>query len=164
MRVALYACLCAVVLAGALLACSGAQPTASDSETNTASASASASVEAVPAAPSLALPSLIGLSIDEVRSRLGKPQEQPAEPSAREKEKDAADTWKNTFEVQGATLVATFNAHTRVVRDIVLLGTNEEELLHRAGLDPNATEYIVLPVTDSVDVTRTTGIRMVPRE
>jgi len=150
-----------VMLSGGLLACSGAQPAGN---TDATEITVAASQPPIPTGPLLNMPTLAGLSIDQLRQQLGKPQESQPEPTQRQKMLGTGDTWENTFLTKGSTLVVTFNARTRTVRDIVVLGDNEAELMRRGGLNQNAAEYIVLLVTDSLDVTRTTGLRMVPKK
>ncbi|SMB98072.1 hypothetical protein SAMN00120144_4165 [Hymenobacter roseosalivarius DSM 11622] len=71
--------------------------------------------------------------------------------------------WVNTFETGGVTLVVTFNARTRKVRDIVMTGNNEEELMQRGNLTLTASSYIVLPVFAPEAATTLLGVRVIKR-
>lgn len=115
------------------------------------------------------LPTLAGYTIEQVRQQLGAPQTQaeppPAQPQPRSSRslriKD--EGWANTFETGGVTLIVTFNARTRKVRDIVMNGSNEEELMQRGNLILTAPSYIVLPVFAPEAVTTLLGIRVIKR-
>ncbi|KUG08395.1 hypothetical protein [Solirubrum puertoriconensis] len=121
------------------------------------------------APPVLNVPDLVGRNIDEVRKALGKPRETQAlplaaEPTAVQLRTSQAEEWTNTFDYQGATIVATFNAHTRKVRDLVLLGTNEDELMRRGNLDLVGDTYLVLPVPSPAEPSKIMGIRVLARK
>ncbi|AYA35889.1 hypothetical protein D3Y59_01780 [Hymenobacter oligotrophus] len=121
------------------------------------------------AAPALNVPALVGRTIDEVREVLGNPREahaQPlgAEPTAAQWNTGQAREWTNTFDYQDATIVATFDARTRKVRDLVLLGGNEDELMRRGNLDLVSDTYLVLPVPSPVEPSKITGIRVLARK
>jgi hypothetical protein len=111
---------------------------------------------------------LIGYSIEGVRKQLGSPRETQVEPPAAQPKprktrslrvKD--EGWVNTFETSGVTLVVTFNARTRKVRDIVLAGNNEEELMQRGNLTLTASSYIVLPVFAPEAASELLGVRII---
>ncbi|RAK63530.1 hypothetical protein DLM85_21250 [Hymenobacter edaphi] len=111
---------------------------------------------------------LVGRNIDQVRQRLGPPREtrqQPVglEPTAEQLRATKGEGWINTFEKDGTTIVVTFNARTREVQDLVLVGSNEDELLRRGNLDFVADNYLVLPVTDPSAPSRIMGVRVVAR-
>jgi hypothetical protein len=111
---------------------------------------------------------LVGRDIDYVRRQLGPPREtrQQAiglEPTAAQMRATKGEDWINTFEQQGTTIVITFNARTRQVRDLVLLGSNEDELLRRTGLEYVADKYLVLPVTNPTEPSKIMGVRVVAR-
>ncbi len=116
------------------------------------------------------VPSFVNYSIEEVRSRLGTPRETQLEPPVvkptqrRRKSLRVADEgWTNTFETNGVTLAVTFNARTRCVRDIVLLGDSEDELMQRGNLVLTAPAYIVLPVMNPEKATELLGVRVIGR-
>ncbi|MCC3159586.1 hypothetical protein LJ737_20260 [Hymenobacter sp. 15J16-1T3B] len=120
------------------------------------------------AARSLNVAALVGRNIDQVRQRLGPPREtrqQAAgpEPTPEQLRSTRGEGWINTFEKDGVTLVVTFNARTREVNDLVLVGTNEDELLRRANLDFVNDDYLVLPVTNPAEPSKIMGVRVVKR-
>ncbi|MGY3087745.1 hypothetical protein ACVWYF_000771 [Hymenobacter sp. UYAg731] len=49
------------------------------------------------------------------------------------------------FQSRGLNIVVAFDAHTRRVNELLLMGTNENELMVRSGLQLNSSEYLVLP-------------------
>lgn len=122
-------------------ACSGAHE-----PTQTVPAAAHAGV-----APTANVPALLGVSIDGLHSRLGPKQPLPTgfanpaevlgEPSQLASQDSVA-----SFKTGGLTLIASYNAHTRQVHDLVLLGHHEDSLMARAALRTNASKYLVLPV------------------
>ncbi|WP_460576423.1 hypothetical protein [Hymenobacter coalescens] len=113
-------------------------------------------------------PALVGRNIDQVRRQLGPPRETRTqaiglEPTRQQLQDTKGEDWINTFEQDGTTIVVTFNARTRQVRDLVLLGTNEDELVRRAGLELVDDRYLVLPVPDPAAPTKIMGVRVLPR-
>ncbi|GAB2792436.1 hypothetical protein HNQ93_003602 [Hymenobacter luteus] len=141
-------------------ACTGAQ-TASESRTPATDA----------AAPAVALdvPTLVGRNIDQVRRALGPPREARdqkvgAEPTAEQMKATKGEDWINTFEHNGVTVVATFNARTRKVRDLVLVGTDEDEILQKGNLSLTATQYMVLPVISPSNNREIIGMRVLARK
>lgn len=151
-----------VMLAG-LGSCTGTQSSAS--EVVTPAANSSASVVAV----AVDVPQLIGQSIDEVRKKLGPAREKTStaiglEPTPAQMKATNGEDWINTFEKGGQTLVVTFNARTRTVRDIVLIGPDEDHLLQAGNLNLTASHYIVLPVPDPKNTHEVVGLRVVPRK
>ncbi|ALW85758.1 hypothetical protein AUC43_12050 [Hymenobacter sedentarius] len=64
------------------------------------------------------------------------------------------------FQTPGLALVASFDYHTRRVSDILLLGSNENELMRRAQLHLGADHYLVLPVFQENHPTRLLGLRV----
>ncbi|MBC6989313.1 hypothetical protein [Hymenobacter sp. BT491] len=119
--------------------------------------------------PALDLPALLVQNIDSLRRLIGPPRElqgegSAAEPGARDSGTAAkVENWVNTFEKNRSTLIVTFNARTRKVVDIVLPGTDEEELMQQANLSLYDSRYIVLPVGDPKSLDRITGLRIIPR-
>ncbi|MBX0288954.1 hypothetical protein K3G63_00805 [Hymenobacter sp. HSC-4F20] len=161
MRAFCYLPLLLVLLAG-LTSCSGSQ---------TVSETTSPAPGTVGAAPAVAIdvPALVGRNIDQVRRVLGTPREARdqkvgAEPTAEQMKATKGEDWINTFERQGVTLVATFNARTRKVRDLVLVGTDEDEILQNGNLSLTATDYIVLPVANPQNNRELIGMRVVARK
>jgi len=145
------------LLAGSagLAACSGAhEPT----QTATA-ARADAAIKAN-------VPALVGLSIDGLHRRLGPSQPLPAgftDPrvlSGSDTRPTAPDSVAS-FQTGGITLIASFDAHTRQVRDLLLLGPHEDSLMAQAALRSNASDYLVLPVFYPQHPNRLLGLRVV---
>lgn len=123
---------------------------------------------AVPTAAPLNISTLVGRNIDQLRRQLGPPQEtkdQPIglEPTAEQMRATKGQDWVNTFDKNGQTIVVTFNARTRQVRDMVLLGTDEAALTRRAGLDLVSDQYMVVPVMNPNSPSTLMGVRVVAR-
>ncbi|WP_400190263.1 hypothetical protein [Hymenobacter sp. B81] len=115
------------------------------------------------------MPALVGRNIDQIRRVLGSPTETTqstvgAEPSAAQMRATKGEGWINTFEYSGSTIVVTFNARTRKVRDLVLVGTNEDELMRRGNLSLVSPDYVVLPVENPTQPSKITGVRVVARK
>jgi hypothetical protein len=124
-----------------LAACSGAHE----------SAQATVAATHAGAAPTTNVPALVGMSIDDLHRRLGVAQTpppsltDPSGPLAGQNEQAMQDSVV-TFQTGGLTLVASYDVHTRQVRDLLLLGHHEDSLMARATLRSNASSYLVLPV------------------
>ena len=141
--------------ASALAACSGAHEPARVPVSGGAARST--------VAPTANVPALLGKSIDGLRRDLG--------PAALPKDfvdpllalADSAqlpDSIK-AFRTGGLTIVASYDARTRQVRDLLLLGRHEDSLMGRASLRSNAAEYLVLPVFCVGSPNRLLGLRVV---
>ncbi|MCC2546710.1 hypothetical protein LJY25_09675 [Hymenobacter sp. BT175] len=114
------------------------------------------------------MPALVGRNIDQLRRSLGAPLETKdeaigLEPTAEQMKTTKGEDWINTFEKNGSTLVVTFNARTRKVLDVVLVGSDEDELMRRGNLSLTAPNYIVLPVSDPKNTQKLVGVRIVSR-
>ncbi|GAB3238090.1 hypothetical protein GCM10027346_30340 [Hymenobacter seoulensis] len=150
-----------VLLLAGTAACSGTQ---SASETTGIDAAAPK-----PRPVEVDVPALVGRNIDQVRRTLGTPletrnQKVGLEPTPEQMKGTKGEGWINTFERNGTTLIATFNARTRKVRDLVVMGNNEEELLQKANLSLTATTYILLPVADPQNSRQIMGMRVVAKK
>ncbi|RYU74776.1 hypothetical protein [Hymenobacter persicinus] len=150
-----------VLLLSGLAACTGTQTASEKSAPDLGSAS-SVRPNAVD------MPALVGRNIDQVRRALGPPTETKEEaigmePTAEQMKATKGEDWINTFEKNGSTVVVTFNAKTRKVLDMVLIGSNEDELMRRGNLSLTAQNYIVLPVTDPKNAEKVSGLRVVSR-
>ena len=113
-------------------------------------------------APTTDVPALLGASIDGLRQRLGASQPLPAAlavamPEARLALTDSV----TTFHTGGLTLVASYNARSRQVRDLLLLGHHEDSLMGRARLRSNAPNYLVMPVFYTGKSFRLLGLRVI---
>ena len=111
-------------------------------------------------APTADVPALLGRSIDELRSRLGTSYPLPAgylDPVSGGV--DNTDSLQ-TFRTGGLRVVATYNARTRQVRDLLVLGQQEDSLMGRASLRSSARGYLVLPVFQYDNPNRLLGLRV----
>jgi hypothetical protein len=140
--------------AGLLAACSGAH------EPRHVAGGGSTHVQV---APTTDVPALVGTSIDGLRQRLGATRPLPpalaaAMPEARLALQDSV----TTFRTGGLTLVASYNARSREVRDLLLLGHHEDSLMGRARLRADAPNYLVMPVFYNGSTFRLLGLRVIP--
>jgi len=136
-----------------LAACSGAH------ESRHVASSGSTHVQVAPTAD---VPALVGASIDGLRQRLGATQPLPqalaeALPEARLALPDSV----TTFRTGGLTVVASYNARSREVRDLLLLGHHEDSLMGRAHLQANAPNYLIMPVFYNGNAYRLLGLRVI---
>ncbi|MGI4742491.1 MAG: hypothetical protein ACRYG7_45620 [Janthinobacterium lividum] len=97
------------------------------------------------------VPALLGTSIDELRTQLGAMHALPPNftnlltRNTTGLLPNKADSLL-AFRTGGLTLVASYNVHTRQVRDLFVLGHQEDSLMARASLRVNANGYLLLPV------------------
>jgi len=117
-------------------------------------------------APTANVPALLGTSIDELRTKLGATHTLPP---------DFVDpVAKNTlgllpgksdsllaFRTGGLTLVASYNARTRQVHDLLVMGHQEDSLMARASLRANTSDYLLLPVFLTNRPNRLVGLRII---
>ncbi len=115
----------------------------------------------VAAAPALDVVAMVGHNIDEVRQRLGP----PVELSQAVRDPIGIRTVDSTlaFRHQGLTVLASYDAGSRRVLDLLVLGPNEDGLMRRTGLVEGAPSYLLLPVFAFNRSTRFVGLRVVPR-
>jgi len=145
-----------LAVSGWLAACSGAHESA---QVTVAAAHAGAAATAN-------VPALVGMSIDDLHSRLGSSQEpaasltNPNGPLASRSEHTVRDSVV-AFQTGGLTLIASYDAHTRQVRDLLLLGQHEDSLMAKATLRSNASNYLVLPVFRADKPNSLLGLRIV---
>ncbi|RZK28621.1 MAG: hypothetical protein EOO63_10835 [Hymenobacter sp.] len=116
--------------------------------------------------PATNVPALLGMSIDKLSERLGPSQHLPpgfANPL--EVVVSAADLNRQdslaSFRTGGLTVLASYDAHTRQVRDLLLLGQREDSLMAQGTLRANARDYLVLPVFRVNKPGRLVGLRVV---
>ena len=150
-----------VVLLSGLAACTGTQ---SASEKSAPNMGTPTSVRP----NALDMPALVGRNIDQIRRALGTPKETNTdaiglEPTPEQMKATKGEDWINTFDKNGSTVVVTFNARTRKVLDMVLIGSDEDELMRRGNLSLTAQNYLVLPVTDPKNADKVSGVRVVSR-
>jgi len=114
------------------------------------------------------VPTLIGKNMDQVRKLLGKPSDKEIEPSKLQK-KNNFDTWDNSFEKDGKTLLVTYNPQNRKVTDFFISSTdpsgasdNYAELLSICNVNRDNAKYSIEPVPAIKDQTKYTGIKIIP--
>lgn len=155
MRLAVFL-LVGVVVPGFLGACSGAHESRHDIAATTAASLSDT--------PRLDVASLLQLSIDEVSRRVGQPHPVPPafdDPTliAQARPGEAADSTA-LFQYQGLNLVVTYNHGTRRVKDLMIMGSNEDELMNLGQLQLGASQYLVLPVFQKHRPTELMGLRV----
>ena len=144
-----------LVAGGGLAACSGAHEQAQVAATTARMSVATTNV-----------PALLGLSIDELRQRLGAAQLPPAsliDPNGAlmgQREQAMQDSVV-TFQTGGLTLAASYDPRTRQVHDLLVLGRHEDSLMAKAALRSNASTYLVLPVFRVNEPNSLLGLRVV---
>jgi hypothetical protein len=123
--------------------------------------------EHVQVAPTTDVPALLGISIDGLRQRLGTPQPLPKRFATSEASRLLYTSQGRldslmVFRTGGLVVLASFNIHSRQVRDLLLLGRHEDSLMGRARLQPNAANYLVMPVFHDNRSFRLLGLRIIP--
>ena len=115
------------------------------------------------------VPSLIGKNIDEIRKVLGKPSDKEIEPTKLQM-KMKFDSWDNSFEKDGRTLLVTFNPQNRQVVDFFIettdpIGSTSDysELLKICNVTNDNPKYSIEPVPTIKDNTKYTGIKIVTK-
>lgn len=111
-------------------------------------------------APTTNVPVLLGRSIDELRSRLGAAQPLPAGYLDPLSAGMATTDSLLAFRTGGLQLVATYNTHTRQVRDLLVLGQQEDSIMGQASLRSSARGYLVMPVFRPDSPNRLLGLRV----
>lgn len=116
--------------------------------------------------PVVDVPSLLALTIDELPARLGRPGPLPAnfiDPAvvALNQIQIPLDSVA-FFRCRGQGFVVTYNAKTRRLIDVLLLGHDEDLLMQRGHLVPDAASYLMVPVFEVGNVMAIQGIRVIP--
>ena len=126
-------------------------------------------VVAPPAAPSpvravVAVPALLGLSVDDLARHLGPPQPLPAPVQALLNQMPGANPVDSVrfFRFRSLEVLVSYDAGTRRFEDLLLLGTDEDLLMQRAGLSAEASNYLLLPVFQARRPTQLVALRVVP--
>ncbi|MBH8556512.1 hypothetical protein [Hymenobacter negativus] len=121
------------------------------------------------AAPALKLPqlnvsALLPLTIDEISQQLGPRLPVPDSftdptrvPSIHSDERLDSTV---LFQHRGLTMVVGYDARTRRVNELLLMGSNENELMTRSGLRLNSPDYLVLPFFQRNRPTQLMGLRV----
>lgn len=117
-------------------------------------------------APAANVPALLGKSIDGLRSKLGAAQALPPSYSDPLTAIITASPTGRTdsllaFRTGGLTLVASYDARTRQVRDLLVLGRHEDSLMARASLQADARNYLVMPVFSANRRNHLLGLRVI---
>jgi hypothetical protein len=112
----------------------------------------------------LDVPALLNLSIDEMSQRVGPPLPLPPgfhDPTLAPASQrgDAIDSMA-LFRSRGVAMVVAYDHRSRQVNDVLLLGSNENELMARAHLQLGAERYLVLPVFQARQSTQLLGLRV----
>lgn len=125
-------------------------------------------VRAVPVLPTLNVPGLLRLTVEEMDGRIGPRlpvgpgfSDPVATPPAQRNELPDSTA---LFRYQGLAIVASFDSRTRRVSDLLLLGNDEDELMRRAQLHLNAKRYLVVPVFQVRRPTELFGLRVLAVE
>ena len=116
----------------------------------------------------LNVPALLGLSIDALDRQLGARQALPAgfiDPMmqpllSRGEPLDSTALFRH----RGLALLATYDHRNRRVRDLLLLGSDEDALMQRARLNATSGRYLLMPVFKLQRPTELMGLRVVPTE
>ncbi|MFD1469840.1 hypothetical protein ACFQ48_16545 [Hymenobacter caeli] len=112
------------------------------------------------AAPALDVPALLGRTIDEVHQRLGPPRALPD--GFQDPVTPGPGDSTLVFRQQGLTMVVRYDAPSRRVLDLLVLGPDEDVLMRQTGLLAGNPAYLLLPVFAVNRSTRLLGLRVVP--
>ncbi len=117
-------------------------------------------------APTANVPALLGKSIDGLRGKLGAAQALPPNYSdPLSAIITASPTGKtdslSAFRVGGLILVASYDARTRQVRDLLVLGRHEDSLMAQASLRAGARNYLIMPVFYANKHNHLLGLRVI---
>jgi hypothetical protein len=110
------------------------------------------------------IPSLLGKSINEIRSILGEPADNQKEPTDLQLQ-TGFDEWSNVFVHQSQSqeeLLVTFDPRTRVVKDFFIGGNDRNLLVQQANLSEENSAYRIEIVKAFGTPTEITGIKIVP--
>ena len=114
--------------------------------------------------PQLNIPDLLKLSIDDVSQRVGPRLPVPAgttDPLVLSLAQRGVPMDSTTFfRSRGLSMVAAYDDRTRRVSELLLLGTDESDLMHRGQLALGAARYLVLPVFQFRHPTKLMGLRV----
>ena len=126
-----------------------------------------AAVKPAPVPQEYDVPSLLGLNADELAVRLGAPTPAPADyhdpVTLPLEQRGSLNDSTALFQAGKLPIVATFDARSHQVIDLVVLGPDEEQLMQQANLDPNARDYLLLAVFKARPKGRFLGVRVVAR-
>ncbi|MDO7876198.1 hypothetical protein Q5H93_15745 [Hymenobacter sp. ASUV-10] len=113
------------------------------------------------------VPSLLGLNAAELIVRLGPPVPAPADyhdpVTLPLEQRGSPNDSTALFQAGKLPIVATFDAKSHQVIDLVVVGPDEERLMQQANLDLNARDYLLLAVFKARPVGKFLGFRVVAR-
>lgn len=140
-----------------MVSCSGTHDSLQDR-------SVSANPRADRDASGLTVSELLPLNIDELDERLGPRLPLPngftdpllAQSVQRSDQPDSC----TLFRRRGLSIVASYDYRSRQVSNLLLVGSNETELMKRAHLQLGAERYLVLPVFKEQPVNELLGLRV----
>lgn len=112
----------------------------------------------------VAMPTLLGLSVDDLARYLGPPQPMPGALQALLSQMPSPAPTDSLlfFRYRHLDVLVSYDAHTRRFNDLLLLGSSEELLMQRAGLSADAVNYLLLPVFHAHRPLQQLGLRVVP--
>ncbi|MCI1187074.1 hypothetical protein MON38_06555 [Hymenobacter sp. DH14] len=112
----------------------------------------------------VAVPALLSLSVDALARKLGPPQPIPSSVQALLSQLPSAEPSDSLqfFRYRSLDVLVSYDAGTRRFNDLLLLGSNEDLLMQRAGLSAEASNYLLLPVFHARRPTQMLGLRVVP--
>ena len=110
------------------------------------------------------VPGMLALSIDELSRQVGPRRPLPAgfvDPLLLSLSQRGVPMDSSTlFQSQGIAMIAAYDDRTRRVSELLLLGTDEDELMYRGRLELGAASYLVLPVFQLQHPTKLMGLRI----
>lgn len=116
-------------------------------------------------APATNVPALLGRSIDDLRTKLGPTQQMPRSFIDPIVASSAGPTGQGdslaAFRTRGLTLVASYDARTREVRDLLIVGRHEDSLMAQASLQARARHYLIMPVFYADRPNHLLGLRVI---
>lgn len=150
--------------AGALLlACSHTSESTHEPGVAAPSESPSAAAKVLPV---LDVPALLGLTVDELPARLGPAGRVPAtfvDPAAVALNQIQAQLDSSAFfRYKGVEIVVNYDAKTRHLNDVTLLGSEEDQLMQQGQLTLDAPKYLLVPVFKLHQPTVLLGLRAIP--
>ena len=115
--------------------------------------------------PVVDLPSLLALKVDEMPARLGPRQPLPAlfdDPGMLLNDQQIKHDSLACFRYHGLEMVVNFDARSRRITDLLLLGANEDQLMQQGQLSLDASTYLLVPLFRPRSDTALLGLRVVP--
>ena len=152
------------VASGALLALAAACSHAGEPVQEASHLTMARPVAPLPGRATVALPALLGLSVDDLARHLGAPRPVPPALQAQLTQLGSDGSTDSTrfFRCRSLDVLVSYDAATRRFSDLLLLGADEDLLMQRAGLSAEARSYLLLPVFYARRPTQMLGLRVVP--